>query len=70
MQRPSQGQARHFDETRDTLSIKTEDIEDFYKKNLGKDGFVMLYILKAAAGDLVFIELLNEFWNDYHRKKR
>lgn len=54
----------------DTASIKENDVKDFYENNLGKDGFVMLYILKAVAGDLVFIDLLNEFWIDYNKNKK
>jgi len=67
--RPSRCESNEHKSSCDTASIEEGQVKSFYKDNLGKDGFVMLYILKKVAGDLVFIELLNEFWIDFQKNK-
>ena len=41
------------------------DIERFQKKYLGVDGLVMLLIIKSVAGDVAFIKLLGDLFNDF-----
>jgi hypothetical protein len=45
------------------------DIQNFQNKYLGTDGLVMLLIIKSAAGDVAFIELLGVLWKDFNSEK-
>lgn len=42
------------------------DIQRFQKKYLGVDGLVMLLLIKSVAGDVAFIKLLGDLFNDFH----
>lgn len=50
-------------------SVTKENVETFHLEYLGYDGLVMMHIVKAVAGDMIFIELLNGLWIEYLRKK-
>lgn len=43
-------------------------IKDFYRQDLGNDGILMMHLLKNAAGDVTFIDILNIFWENYNSK--
>jgi hypothetical protein len=67
LRRHSQTNSVNFS-NKDTVSLRHDDVEEFCEKSLGKDGVVMCHILKACAGDIIFLEILNEFWLDFNRK--
>lgn len=50
-------------------AVTKENVELFHNEYLGYDGLVMMHIVKAVAGDIIFIELLNGLWIEYLRKK-
>ncbi len=58
-----------MNETAGVSSVTKEDVQLFHDEYLGNDGLVMMHIVKAVAGDMIFIELLNGLWIEYLRKK-
>ena len=55
--------------TKPIVLFEDEELSLFQKKYLGNDGFVMLHMIKAVIGDIIFIELLYELWIDYKKNK-
>lgn len=49
--------------------VTKENVEVFYGQYLGYDGLVMMHIIKAVAGDVIFIELLNGLWTEFLKRK-
>jgi hypothetical protein len=40
-------------------------VKKFYKYHLGRDGVIMLHMVKVAAGDIKLMELLFELWKNF-----
>jgi hypothetical protein len=55
--------------TKSVVLFEDEELNLFQKKYIGNDGFVMLHMIKAVIGDIIFIELLYELWIDFKKNK-
>jgi len=49
--------------------VNKQNVEQFFKEQLGYDGLVMMHIVKSVAGDMIFIDLLSGLFTDYLKKK-
>jgi hypothetical protein len=56
-----------FAPQRDTVTLDEKEIETFQNQYLGKDGLVMMHLIKNVAGDLVFMDILHELWIEYEK---
>ena len=55
----------------DTPGILFDDLHDldlFIGDYLGKDGFVMLHLIKLIIGDIIFLEMLFELWLNFKKQ--
>ena len=55
-------------ENNPTTPLNLQEVDNFQKKSLGNDGVIMMHMIKSVAGDLIFIELLNEIWLDHLKR--
>jgi len=50
-------------------TINKQNVEAFYNEYLGRDGLVMMHIIRAVSGDMIFIDLLNSLWIEFKNRK-
>jgi hypothetical protein len=45
-----------------------DEVKLFHRAYLGKDGLLMMHFIKSVAGDVIFVEILDLFWQHFKIK--